>query len=271
MTSMHTGMTGAELVAGFEDVGVESGDHVLVHSSLSSLGWVDDGAEAVIEALLQAVGKSGTILFPTLTGTPEDSRKHPPQFDARRSTCWTGTIPRTALATPDAIRSLHPTHSVAAIGALADWLTRDHQLVRTPCGFGSPYDKLASVSGKIVLVGVTQKTNTSFHHAEELAGVPYVLQPEPVDVTLKGPDGKRVKMRQTYLHRWGPKRDYDALEPEMLDLGILRIGQVGETDVRVIDAMFQRAFLVQRLLQDPLATLALSERENWRTPRSAAL
>lgn len=257
-------LTSQELISGFRSAGIESGDHLLVHSSLSSLGWVDGGADAVIDALSDAVGAAGTVLYPTLTGSPEDCPENPPVFDARETRCWTGRIPETARRRLGAVRSLHPTHSVAAMGALAGWLTAGHELVRTPCGFGSPYDKLADVEGKIVLIGVGQSCNTSFHLAEELAGAPYVIQERPVDVTFLDTNGAWVLMRDAYLHRSGVRRDYDALEPAMIELGIARIGQVGDADVRVIDATFQRAFLVRKLLHDPLATLALTERDHWR-------
>lgn len=256
-------LTAKDLVTSFRDAGIESGDHILVHSSLSSLGWVEGGADAVVDALIWAVGGEGTVLFPALTGCPDDSREKPPVFDARYTRCWTGRIPETARQRRNALRSLHPTHSVVAFGKLARWFTTGHEYVRTPCGPGSPYDKLADIGGRIVLIGVGQAVNTSFHHAEELAGVPYVTLDEPADITFTDMEGGTVEMRGTLLHRWGPKRDYKALEPSMIDLGICRIRQVGETEIRINDAMFQRMFLVRRLLDDPLATLALSERENW--------
>ena len=239
-----------------------AGDHILVHSSLS-LGWVEDGANTVIDAD-RGRGRTGTVIFPTLTGCPDDSPEHPPVFDARHTRCWTGTIPDTARRRPDALRSLHPTHSVAAIGRLAEWITAGHHLVRTPCGCGSPYDKLADIGGKIVLIGVTECINTSFHHAEELAEVPFVCLGTPMDITLTDIEGREVRMRDTYLHRWGGARDFEFLERAMIDLGICRVRQVGDASVRVIDANFQRMFLVRKLLDDPLATLALSERGNWK-------
>jgi len=256
-------MNAIELAEGLGSAGIERGDSILVHSSLSSLGWVDGGAEAVVDALLDAVGEHGTVLFPTLTGCPDDSRDNPPVFDAANSRCWTGTIPETARRRPDAIRSLHPTHSVAAFGELSQWITEGHELVRTPCGFGSPYDKLASIGGKVVLIGVTQAANTSFHHAEELAEAPYVLQPEPADITLVDTQGNDLEMHGTYLHLWGPRRGYEALESAMIELGICRVGQVGEAKVRVIDASLQRMFLVRKLIEDPLAVLDVSERSAW--------
>lgn len=256
-------LTQPDLVTGFGGAGVEKGDHILVHSSLSSLGWVEGGADAVIDALIEAVGDDGTVIFPTLTGCPDNSNSNPPTFDARNTRCWTGTIPETARSRPGGFRSLHPTHSVTAFGKLAEWFTSGHELVRTPCGYGSPYDKLATIGGKIVLIGVTQSVNTSYHHAEELAGVPYVLLPEPVDVVMTDMEGNPVPMCGTYLHKWGVERDYDTLEPAMVGLSICRVWQVGDAEVRVVDAMFQRMFLVRKLLRDPLATLDLSERSKW--------
>lgn len=256
-------LTANDLVVQFNEAGIECGDSILVHSSLSSLGWVDGGAETVIEALVEAVGEDGTVLFPTLTGSVEDSRTKPPIFDALNTRCWTGTIPETARHRQDAIRSLHPTHSVAAIGKLAYWFTTGHEFVRTPCGYGSPYDKLAGIGGKIVLLGVTQASNTSFHHAEELAGVPYVLQNEPINIALIDSTGTPIKMHNTFLHSWGANRDYIALEEPMIDMGICHVRRVGNAEVRITDAMLQRMFLLRRLLEDPLATLTLSEREKW--------
>ena len=256
-------MNAAELTERFADAGIERGDSILVHSSLSSLGWVEGGAETVVQALLDASDRQGTVLFPTLTGCPEDSPAKPPVFDARRSPCWTGAIPEAARGRSDAIRSMHPTHSVAAIGCHARWFAAGHELVRTPCGFGSPYDKLANIGGKIVLIGVTQSSNTSFHMAEEIAGVPYVVQSSPMDVEMTDIVGQPVRMIGTRLHLWGANRDYDALEMEMIDLGICQVRQVGEAEVRVLDAMLQKMFLVRKLLDDPLAVLDVAERKKW--------
>ncbi len=251
------------LAEDFRAAGIERGDHILVHSSLSSLGPVEGGADAVIDALLLAVGESGTVIFPTLTGCPDDSRERPPVFDARHTRCWTGTVPETARSRHDAVRSLHPTHSVAAIGKLARWVTAGHECVRTPCGYGSPYDKLADVAGRIVLLGVPQAANTSFHLAEEISGAPYVLLSDQVDLTIVDSTGREVEMRGTHLHRWGPKRDYNTFEHALIQYGICRVGAVGAAAVRVLDAMLLRTFLLRKLLDDPLATLALEERAKW--------
>lgn len=259
---MH--ITLERLMADLTSSGLKPGDHILVHSSLSRIGWVEGGADTVIDALTQAVGSEGTVLFPTLTGAATDSPELPPRFDARHTPCWTGKIPETARKRAGTRRSLHPTHSVAAAGRLAEWFTSGHQYVRTPCGVGSPYDKLASIGGKILLIGVTQQSNTSFHHAEETAGAPYVNQVEPINVDLIDECGGRHIMLATALHSWMYSRDYDAFEPELMAQGICTLHQLGNAELRVVEAMELRKFLLNMLLDDPLATLAETEKARWR-------
>lgn len=259
------GITRSEIASDLAALGIKPGDHVLTHSSLSAIGWVEGGAQAVVSAIVEAVGEEGTALFPTLTGSPRDSRENPPVMDARNTPCWTGAIPEASRLFPDAIRSLHPTHSVAAIGRLAEWFAAGHQFCRTPCGYGSPYDKLADIGGKILLLGVPQSVNTSFHHAEELARVPYVCKEEPVDAKVIDADGHEVPLPHVYIHGWNvdAPRDYPGLEPEMLRLGMLKCGNIGQAQSRLIDATAQRKFLVERLLADPNAVL--SAQAPWRS------
>ena len=86
--------TTASLSSDLQRLGLSVGDIVLVHSSLSGLGHVEGGADAVIDALLDAVGAAGTVLFPTLTGSPADGPDAPPIMDVRTTPCWTGSSHR---------------------------------------------------------------------------------------------------------------------------------------------------------------------------------
>jgi aminoglycoside 3-N-acetyltransferase len=249
-----TTITRQDIVCGLRQLGLEAGADVLVHSSLSSFGHVRGGAETVIHALLETVGPHGTVLVPTLTGSEELDARNPPFFDPDSTPCWTGRIPETLRQRPDAVRSHHPTHSVAAIGARAQALTRDHEFSITPCGPDSPYGRLAQDGGQILLLGVTHSVNTTFHHVEEIVGVPYHMQPGLVAARVKSRG--QVRTIHLMLHRYGPHRCFERLEPVFRERGIQREGQIGEGHARLIDARRMVEIAHQALLQDPAILLA---------------
>ena len=65
-TSLPTGplSTRQSLADELRRLGLKPGDVLLVHSSLSSLGWVCGGAEAVVLALLDVLSNDGTLIVP---------------------------------------------------------------------------------------------------------------------------------------------------------------------------------------------------------------
>lgn len=239
----------------FAALGVPQGGKVLVHSSLSSLGHVDGGADTVIDSLLAVLGPTGTLLVPTLTGSTHFSPQNPPRFDPAQTPSWTGAIPETLRKRPNAVRSLHPTHSVAAIGADAALLLRGHAHSVTPCDEWSPYGELARRDdGYILLIGVTHASNTTFHHVEELAGLPYHMQAGFAAATVVV-DGKEFT-RHTMLHKYGPARNFDVMEPFFLEQGIQHTGSVGAATVRVINTPGMVRSTLRAVAADPTILLA---------------
>ena len=217
-------------------LGLGDGAVVLVHSSLSRLGNVKGGADAVIDSLLAAVGPTGTLLFPTLTGTERDSPDAPPMIDVRSTPCWTGRIPETARHRIGARRSLHPTHSITALGADADRYAAGHEASETPCDTHSPYYRLITDGGWILQIGdVTQDSNTTLHCLEELAGVPYHLQPEVTEGSVIDAEGERHIVRNR-LHLWKWDREFTKVDAPLEEAGAMRVGYVGLATARLIDA-----------------------------------
>ena len=53
-----------EIIQKLREVGLEKGDAVMVHTFLTRMGYVCGGAQTVIEALMEVVGKDGTIMMP---------------------------------------------------------------------------------------------------------------------------------------------------------------------------------------------------------------
>jgi aminoglycoside 3-N-acetyltransferase len=182
-------ITITRLVDDLQQLGLEAGQTVLVHSSLSKLGWVCGGTQAVIMALMDVLGNDGTLMMPTHTAQNTDPsnwgappvpeswvqtiRDNRPAYDP------TLTPPREMGAIPESFRKMsgvkrsnHPIGSFAAMGKQADFLLDKHDSLEQMFGDTSPIGKLYDCGGHVLLLGVTHSNNTSLHLAEHRADFP---------------------------------------------------------------------------------------------------
>ena len=248
-------LTQSEIVEGFKNIGLRKGSTVLVHSALSSFGYVEGGVPTVINALLETVGNEGTVMVPTLTGKYTDDKYNPPIFDVRKTPCWTGKIPENFRHMPDAKRSLHPSHSVAAMGSRRDELLFGHETGGSPCDKRSPYFKNAMLDGYVMLIGVDQESNTTIHCCEEAADVPYHLQKDFTQINIVDYSGKEISMRNR-LHDWyKPPTDFNKFDDLFLTHGIMKKVKIGNSDIRLMKAKDMLEFSVDLLLKDPFFLL----------------
>jgi aminoglycoside 3-N-acetyltransferase len=121
---------------------VTTGDTVYVGSSVDQLN-LDFPFYRILHYIQDIIGPKGNVLFPTYPNrSPMSSYQYLLQgkvFDVRRSPSYTGLLSEFARRQKGAIRSLHPTKSVCAIGPDAEELTRTHHNSPYPYDTCSPY------------------------------------------------------------------------------------------------------------------------------------
>jgi aminoglycoside 3-N-acetyltransferase len=166
-------------------LGLNPGDMVMVHAALRSVGPVFGGPDALIDALLAAVGPTGTLAAYLDWDAPwEDAvdaddrtldawRDEVVPFDPARTRAAreNGAFAEMLRTTPGALRSANPGASMAALGARAGWLTADHAQ-DFGYGPGTPLSRLVEAGGKVLMLGAPLDTMTLLHHAEHLADIP---------------------------------------------------------------------------------------------------
>lgn len=216
-------VTKSDIITGLKDIGLGTGDSVVVHSSLSSFGEVEGGADTVVDAILEVIGKQGTLVVPTFNPSPGIFDP-----DTTPSTC--GAVAEGVRRRPDAIRSHHPTHSVAAIGRLADILTEGHQSAHA-FGRGSALFNLLQANGKVLMLGVDMTSNSMVYVAEEIARVPYLDR--SLSAEIRNPLGK---VFQKWVRRPGCSDGFDSLEESLQENNVVSEAMIGQCRARLMTA-----------------------------------
>ena len=231
-------VTKKDMVKGLIKLGLEEGDSVLVHSSLSSFGYIEEGADTVISALMEVVGQEGGVLMPSFPafvgGEYGLVEKNEIVFDIRVSPSLMGKISDAFWRREGVRRSIHPTHSVAAWGNKGWEIIEGHEKCLCSCGEGSPFHRNCLIGGKILFLGTTHSSSTTLHTVEDVNGAPtrsvFVFYPKVID--CKG----RVVTVSTRPHLPGLARQYEIINKVCRENGIQKEGKVGNAVLKLIEA-----------------------------------
>jgi aminoglycoside 3-N-acetyltransferase len=220
----------ADIVGGLRALGVGPGDLLQVHSSLSSLGFVEGGADTVVDALLELVAPGGTVMMPTFNHGAEHL------FDVRTSPSYNGAITEALRRRPQAVRSVHATHAYAAIGPLAAGLCAGHLQAGT-FGMESPLGKLAQRGGWILLLGVGMNRCTAAHLGERKAGA-HCIGWDREPRRIRDPETGRVVAAFADVWRNGQCQiEWDPLEKWIRERGLIQDGWIGPCHIMRMKAM----------------------------------
>jgi aminoglycoside 3-N-acetyltransferase len=246
-------LTREQLLESLQTFGPFSTKSLLVHSALSACGHIDGGASTVINALRSWIGEHDLVM-PTHSYCYPDEDGRTPRFNPAVTPSLVGAITNAFWRQPNVVRSLHPTHSLACLGAGARNLCVGHELCNTPCGAGTPYEKLILQDSSVLMFGVTLNTYTLFHTAEDAAQVPYLYEQKPYSLEVIDGDGqiRSVGMRRhdmriircfAQMDRWLEK--HALLVRRSLGFGqLLFIPNAGAAHHQLVEALHIDPFLL---------------------------
>jgi len=252
-------LTKRRIIGDLEALGLKRGDSVVVHSSYKAIGGVEGGPRTVIDALADVVDPEGALLLPNLNIPHEFTADDPPRFELKKGPLRQalGIIPELFKFEYATGFSIHPTHSMMGIGEKAAGILKDHEKAGLPCGPGTPWEQNALAGGRILLIGVDQRCNTTYHCAEEQIPDSYQLSADVIEGTVVI-DGREVVV-PSRLHVWGNRPDFNIINDELEATGSLRAGPVGGARTLCIDAGRFLDMCLEKMRQDPRYFLRAQE------------
>lgn len=251
-----------QLTKAFLSIGLKKGDILALHSSLSSLGNVEGGASTVIRALQEVVTEKGGLVMPTHTGNLSCNNKG--GYNSKITGCKeiTGIVPDTFWRTEGVQRSKHPSHSAAAWGEKAQWLIEQHSPSTYAFEENTPFHKVALVSGKILLLGVTNTRNSSIHVAEYLADAPYIKAsytfPEGTTYLTEQVDGTLKDFPLTKIIP-GCSKNFDIFDSLLLEKNVMIKCTIGPAECYLIDSNLMMSTLIPFIKTRPDSVLCHHE------------
>src|SRR5687768_11400994 len=226
---------------------------------MSRLGHVLGGAPAVVDAFLDVLGPSGTLAVPTFpfTGSMLAHVRSDPDFDVDETPSKMGAITEELRTRPGALRSLEPTHPVAALGPASSFLTDDHINGAGSCDEHSPLYRLTQLddtttgapTAYVLLLGVDFRNCPLLHTAEELARVPFI--DFETRYRLRGRTHRGAYAMSIYCHSTPLRANFPAIEPPLLERRLLKIAKVGSAECRLARAKDILDVALERLAVDP--------------------
>jgi aminoglycoside N3'-acetyltransferase len=236
-------VTSAEIATQLRQLGVHTGDVLLVHMSYRAIRPVDGGPQGVIAALREAVGETGTVVMPSWGDddeTPFDATMTPVARDL-------GVTADFFWREPDVRRSAH-SFAFAAAGPHAGAIVAD-PLPLPPHRTESPVGRVHELNGKVLLLGVGHDSNTTLHLAEVLSRVPYGV---PKHCTIAR-NGQRVRI--DYLENDHCCQRFALADEWLRAEGLQREGTVGSAHARLSRSRDIVRVATAQLLLDPLIFL----------------
>lgn len=255
-----------DLLRDLRALGIKKGDTLMVHSSVKSVGALENRADTIIDALMEAVGEEGLLLMPDHTWA-QMGPNHT-VFDPETEPSCVGVLPDVLRQRENVYRSLHPTHSVVAWGREAKEYIRGEENCKTPCAREGCWGRLYDRDAKILFLGCPLSKNTFIHGVEEMADVPLRFTEKPVSFSIVTHDERGTIPVEVYRH-FNAKcphisENYVKLREPFESVGAMIEGKVGDAHCYLGYAVGMAEVTLKLLRQDiQLLSDMRDLPENW--------
>ena len=237
-----------DLMRDLERLKINKKGTLLVHSSMKSIGEVEGGADTVLDALMEYMSE-GLLVFPTHTWSYINAEN--PRFEVEHSKVCVGILPELFRKREGVVRSLHPTHSVAAIGRGKEEFIEGNEQWDTPCARQSPWGKLLDRKAQIMLLGVDLRRNTFIHGVEEWMDIPGRMTDEREQLYVVTKEGKEILVpsRRHCGDHWSEY--FWKVDQIFEEQGVMYKGSFGAATVRICETEPMTKLLNEMLTINP--------------------
>ena len=227
--------TKKDLLCDIEKMGLRPDDTLLIHSSMKAIGQVEGGADTVLNAFSEYLA-DGLLVLPThtwATVTPQH-----PDYDPETEPSCVGLLTNLFRQRPGVVRSLHPTHSVAALGRDAAGYVAGEEHCASPCPREGCWGRLYNRRAKILFLGCAMRYNTFLHSVEEWSDVPLRLTAEAFPFRVKTPAGWIETPVRRHESPFGDvSRFYGKMQPLFVAKGAAKETRFGDAVCMLGDAV----------------------------------
>lgn len=235
------GLTESKIIEQLKEIGIQPGSTLLVHASLSKMGYVEGGAKTVVNALISSVGPNGHLLMPTSSNKSWQLEfiQSDPIFDVRNTPSAMGAITEIFRTSAGVLRSIHPTESVACLGPKAQSFVAGHFGALTPYLPSSPFGQVIENEGLILMIGVTlDNAGTNVHCLEDAVDFPFPVYHEEIFKARVIDYNGQLHQVETKVHNpvFSKKRYCDYFIPILEENGSLKHFQLGDAPCLLIKA-----------------------------------
>ena len=225
-------MIGKEDIGVFlRENGIKKDATVLMHTSMRAIGGVEGGCDGLIDGFKEYLC-DGIFLIPTHTWANVGQEN--PVYDVKSTEPCIGALPRVAAFRSDGVRSLHPTHSVAAFGKRAAEFVKGEENATSPGTKGGVWARLYDEDATILLTGVGLNRCTYIHAVDEMIDLPGRLMP-PIPLTVKGYDGEEYHLSFRKHGRTGSE-NFGLYKEAFEYFDVISYSRLGDADVIIVNA-----------------------------------